>query len=103
MARALTSPPRYAALLRSVMAPGCRYLLSTVEYAPCGYEGTPRSVAPEDFRPEFGELRGEFLVVAIAVAIMCCWLLVDKSGGLYLQLGPLPSTSNSMCNVNSSQ
>ncbi|XP_043203535.1 probable thiopurine S-methyltransferase [Amphibalanus amphitrite] len=45
--------PKYAALLRSVMAPGCRYLLSTVEYGPCEFRGTPRSVTPADFRPEF--------------------------------------------------
>ncbi|XP_037072003.1 probable thiopurine S-methyltransferase [Pollicipes pollicipes] len=45
--------PRYAAFLRAVMAPGCRYLLSSVEYEPNPFSGTPQSVTPADFRPEF--------------------------------------------------
>ncbi|KTF84862.1 hypothetical protein cypCar_00034839 [Cyprinus carpio] len=50
----LSSSPRYATLLMSLMNNDCRYLLDTVEYNSELYKGPPFVVSEEDVKNEFG-------------------------------------------------
>ncbi|KAK2156859.1 hypothetical protein LSH36_203g00031 [Paralvinella palmiformis] len=47
---------RYAALLLSMMAPGCRYLLDNFSYDETHYIGPPRNVTEKDMQELFGSM-----------------------------------------------